>query len=64
MQGTTTARDHAEQGYLGGGATGYRKVHLEANLTLTEMCRTAVEIGAATPLPPPERMIAAEDIAQ
>ena len=37
--------------YLGGGATGYMKVHLEANLTLTEMCQTAIEIGAATPLP-------------
>ena len=37
--------------YLGGGATGYMKVHLEANLTLTEMCQAAIEIGAATPLP-------------
>ncbi len=37
--------------YLGGGATGYLKVHLEANLTLTEMCQAAVEIGAASPLP-------------
>ncbi len=37
--------------YLGGGATGYMKVYLEATLTLTEMCQTAVEIGAATPLP-------------
>ena len=37
--------------YLGGGATGYMKVYLEANLTLTEMCQTAIEIGAVTPLP-------------
>ena len=37
--------------YLGGGATGYTKVYLEANLTLTEMCQTAIEIGAATSLP-------------
>ncbi len=37
--------------YLGGGATGYMKVCLEANLTLTEMCQTAIEIGAVTPLP-------------
>ena len=25
--------------YLGGGALGYRKVHLEVNLTLSEMCQ-------------------------
>ena len=37
--------------YLGGGATGYMKVCLEANLTLTEMCQTAIEVGAVTPLP-------------
>jgi len=37
--------------YLGGGATGYMKVCLEANLTLTEMCQTAIEIGAVSPLP-------------
>ena len=37
--------------YLGGGATGYLKVYLEAALTLTEMCQAAIEIGAATPLP-------------
>ncbi|HLZ26159.1 MAG TPA: hypothetical protein VKV73_02450 [Chloroflexota bacterium] len=28
-------------GYLGGGASGYQKVALEANLNLTEMCQTA-----------------------
>lgn len=37
--------------YLGGGATGYAKIYLEANLTLTEMCQTAIEIGAVTSLP-------------
>ena len=37
--------------YLGGGATGYLKLYLEATLTLTEMCQAAIEIGAATPLP-------------
>ena len=37
--------------YLGGGATGYLKVYLEATLTVTEMCQAAIEIGAATPLP-------------
>src|SRR5438132_10716665 len=30
-------------GYLGGGATGYQKVALEANLNLTEMCQAALE---------------------
>jgi methylisocitrate lyase len=37
--------------YLGGGATGYSKVFLEANLTITELAATAVEIRAASPLP-------------
>ncbi len=37
--------------YLGGGATGYLKIYLEATLTVTEMCQAAIEIGAATPLP-------------
>jgi len=31
-------------GYLGGGATGYLKVALEANLNVTEMCQAAIEI--------------------
>src|SRR5436309_15524999 len=30
-------------GYLSGGATGYLKVALEANLNLTEMCQAAVD---------------------
>ena len=37
--------------YLGGGASGYLKVHLEANLTLTEMCQAALEIRTVTSLP-------------
>ena len=31
-------------GYLGGGATGYQKVALEANLNLTEMCQAALDL--------------------
>ena len=38
-------------GYLGGGATGYQKVALEANLNLTEMCQTAIDIRAVSSLP-------------
>jgi 2-methylisocitrate lyase-like PEP mutase family enzyme len=38
-------------GYLGGGSSGYQKVVLEANLNLTEMCQTAIEIGAVSSLP-------------
>ena len=38
-------------GYLGGGATGYQKVVLEANLNLTEMCQVAVDIRAVSSLP-------------
>src|SRR5919198_2053824 len=38
-------------GYLGGGATGYLKVALEANLNLTEMCQAALDIRAVTSLP-------------
>src|SRR5215475_6179511 len=38
-------------GYLGGGATGYQKVSLEANLNLTEMCQAAVDIHAVSTLP-------------
>ena len=38
-------------GYLGGGATGYQKVSLEANLNLTEMCQAAIEIRAVSSLP-------------
>jgi 2-methylisocitrate lyase-like PEP mutase family enzyme len=38
-------------GYLGGGATGYLKVALEANLNLTEMCQTALDIRAVSALP-------------
>ncbi len=38
-------------GYLGGGSTGYAKVALEANLNLTEMCQTAIDIGAVSSLP-------------
>jgi methylisocitrate lyase len=37
-------------GYLGGGATGYAKVALEANLNLTEMCQAALDIRAVSPL--------------
>lgn len=37
--------------YLGGGATGYAKVGLEANLTLTEMVQAGAEIRAVTALP-------------
>jgi methylisocitrate lyase len=37
--------------YLGGGASGYAKVHLEANLTLTEMAHAGIEIGTVTRLP-------------
>src|SRR5437763_3886555 len=38
-------------GHLGGGATGYLKVALEANLNLTEMCQAALDIGAVSSLP-------------
>jgi methylisocitrate lyase len=38
-------------GYLGGGATGYAKVALEANLNLTEMCQAALDIRAVAALP-------------
>ena len=38
-------------GYLGGGSTGYQKVALEANLNVTEICQTAVDIGAVCSLP-------------
>lgn len=38
-------------GYLGGGATGYLKVSLEANLNLSEMCHAALDIGAVCSLP-------------
>lgn len=38
-------------GYLGGGATGYLKAVLEANLNLTEMCEAAVDIRAVSSLP-------------
>jgi methylisocitrate lyase len=38
-------------GYLGGGATGYLKVALEANLNLSEMCQAALDIGAVCSLP-------------
>jgi methylisocitrate lyase len=38
-------------GYLGGGATGYLKVSLEANLNLTEMCQAALDIHAVSALP-------------
>jgi 2-methylisocitrate lyase-like PEP mutase family enzyme len=38
-------------GYLGGGATGYMKVSLEANLNVTEMCQAAIDIHAVSSLP-------------
>jgi methylisocitrate lyase len=38
-------------GYVGGGATGYLKVALEANLNLTEMCQVALDIRAVSSLP-------------
>jgi len=38
-------------GYLGGGATGYQKVALEANLNLTEMCQAALDIGRSRGYP-------------
>lgn len=37
--------------YLGGGATGYQRIYLEANLTLTELCQTALEIRTSSHLP-------------
>ena len=37
--------------YLGGGATGYAKVCLEANLGLTEMAQAGMEIASVTQLP-------------
>jgi 2-methylisocitrate lyase-like PEP mutase family enzyme len=37
--------------YLGGGATGYAKAFLEANLTLTEMAHAGAEIAASSRLP-------------
>jgi 2-methylisocitrate lyase-like PEP mutase family enzyme len=38
-------------GYLGGGATGYQKVALEANLNVSEMCQAALDIRAVSSLP-------------
>jgi 2-methylisocitrate lyase-like PEP mutase family enzyme len=38
-------------GYLGGGASGYAKVALEANLNLTEMCQAALDVRAVSGLP-------------
>ena len=38
-------------GYLGGGATGYQKVALEANLNVTEMCQAELDIRAVSSLP-------------
>jgi 2-methylisocitrate lyase-like PEP mutase family enzyme len=38
-------------GYLGGGASGYAKVVLEANLNVTEMCQAALDIRAVSALP-------------
>ena len=38
-------------GYLGGGATGYLKVVLEANLNVSEMCQAALDIRAVSALP-------------
>jgi methylisocitrate lyase len=40
-----------EAGYLGGGALGYVKTGLEANLSLTQLAQTGAEIAAATQLP-------------
>lgn len=37
--------------YLGGGATGYLKVALEANLNLSEMAQAGLDIGAVSDLP-------------
>ena len=37
--------------YLGGGATGYERVCLEANLTLTELVAAGIQIRTASPLP-------------
>jgi 2-methylisocitrate lyase-like PEP mutase family enzyme len=37
--------------YLGGGAIGYQRVYLEANLTLTEMAQAALEIRTVCDLP-------------
>lgn len=37
--------------YLGGGASGYAKVALEANLNLTEMVQAGIEITSVTHLP-------------
>ncbi len=37
--------------YLGGGATGYAKALLEANLNVTEMCMAGTEIAAVTTKP-------------
>lgn len=37
--------------YLGGGAMGYQKVYLEANLAISEMCDAGLEVRAAVDLP-------------
>lgn len=37
--------------YLGGGSTGYLKCVTEANLNISEMCQTALDIRAVSPLP-------------
>ena len=37
--------------YLGGGSTGYMKCVTEANLNISELCQTALDIRAVSPLP-------------
>jgi methylisocitrate lyase len=51
MMAKLAEREGFEALYLGGGATGYAKVMLEANLNLTEMCTAGTEIAAVTSLP-------------
>lgn len=51
MMAKLAEKEGFEALYLGGGATGYAKVVLEANLNVSEMCAAGTEIAAVTELP-------------
>ena len=51
MMAKLAEKEGFEALYLGGGATGYAKVMLEANLNVSEMCTTGTEIASVTNLP-------------
>lgn len=51
MMAKLAEKEGFEALYLGGGATGYAKVMLEANLNVSEMCAAGTEIASVTTLP-------------